>query len=51
MSELAIPVGLVIAAILLAAWCEHRNGNPRDATLLAGFGLGGTLASAAALLV
>jgi hypothetical protein len=51
MSEFVLPVGLVIATILLGAWREYRDDNPRDAKLLAGFGLGGTLAGVAALLV
>ncbi len=46
MPDYALPTALVILTLLYAAWRERRD-NPRDAKLLAAFGLGSTLAGTA----
>ncbi len=51
MADYAMPFALVAATLLLGAWREYRSDNPRDAKLLAGFGLGSTLAGAVTWLV
>ena len=50
MYDYAFLIAMLAAVLLLGAWREHRNGNWRDARLLAAFGAGGMLAGAAAWL-
>lgn len=47
MSDYVFLIALLTTVILLGAWREYANDNRRDAKLLAAFGAGGTLASAA----
>ena len=47
MTDLVFLSALLTAVILLGAWREYADNNRRDAKLLAAFGAGGTLASAA----
>lgn len=50
MAELLWPLGAVVSTLLYGAWREAANGNRRDATLLAGLGSSGAMATAFALL-
>ena len=47
MTDYVFLIALLTAVILLGAWREYADDNRRDAKLLAAFGAGGTLASAA----
>jgi hypothetical protein len=44
--EVALPAALLILSLVWGAWREARSDNPRDAKLLAAFGVAGALASA-----
>lgn len=45
MNEIAALFATVAASLMWAAWREHKLGNDRDKTLLAGFGITLTAAS------
>lgn len=47
MSEYPLLLVLLAAVLLLGAWHEYANDNPRDARLLATLGAGGMLAGSA----
>lgn len=50
MFEIAIGAGVIALVTIYSAWREYTNDNPRDAKLLAAFGIG-TAVTAAGLLV
>lgn len=51
MSSIAIALALLGGLLMLCAWREYGNENPRDAKLLAACGTGGMLTGAALWLV
>ena len=51
MADYALPIAALGVLMLLGAWREYTADNPRDARLLAGFGVGGVFAGAAVWLV
>lgn len=46
MPELLLPMGAIVATLVLGAWREYASGNRRDAALMAGFGASGAAATA-----